>query len=96
MLPALQNTFVAELQRQAERTHSAIQELIAVKGLAGHPVTLHRWGSMSDYEVPSSSAFHDPSTDLLSTYSPPFFLHFFDFCEKSVKVVSPRADLLVL
>jgi hypothetical protein len=43
MLPALRNIFVAELQRQGERTHGAIQEFIAAKRLAGHPVTLYPW-----------------------------------------------------
>jgi len=43
MLPALRNIFVAEFQRQAERTQGTIQEFIAAKGLAGRPVTLHRW-----------------------------------------------------
>jgi F-box-like len=43
MLPALRNIFVAELQKQEERTHSAIQKFIAAKGLAGYPVTLHLW-----------------------------------------------------
>jgi hypothetical protein len=43
MLPALRNIFVAEFERQAERTQGAIQEFIAAKGLAGRPVTFHRW-----------------------------------------------------
>jgi hypothetical protein len=43
MLPAVRNIFVAELQRKGKRIHGAIREFIAAKGLAGHPVTLHRW-----------------------------------------------------
>jgi hypothetical protein len=43
MLPALRNIFVAELRGQEECTHSAIQQFIAAKGLAGRPVTLHPW-----------------------------------------------------
>jgi len=43
MLPALRDVFVAELGIQGEPTQGAIQKFIAAKGLAGHPVTLHRW-----------------------------------------------------
>ena len=43
MLPALRNIFVAKLQSQEKCTNDAIQEFIAAKGLAGHPVTLHPW-----------------------------------------------------
>jgi hypothetical protein len=43
MLPALRNIFVEGLQRQEKATRGAIREFVAAKGLAGHPVTLHRW-----------------------------------------------------
>lgn len=43
MLPALQNIFVEELQRQSEYFQQNIQRFIAAKRLAGQPVNLRHW-----------------------------------------------------
>src|SRR6266852_2859945 len=62
MLPALRDVFVAELGIQGEPTQGAIQEVIAAKWLAGHPLTLHPWEINACSRIALRLSF--PSIDL--------------------------------